>query len=267
MTFALDTSLCLDQIETDVFEGRTDETYWNMIGPYGGWIATVLLKAVLIDAADGFEPVAVTVDFVKAPPEGRIVVRRWCDRVGRTTAFWRVALETEDGKLCARALVTLAPHRDTLEFIDHNMPDVPEAGSVERFNASLLPIRWARVYDTRIIKGRMGENNADTHSLVWIRDADGRPLDHLSLMAIADSPFPRLFMVTGRPSNISTITMTTYMHASSAELEENGNEPILVDARGERAGGGFYDQHAKFFASNGRLLATSHQMVWYDRAP
>ncbi len=267
MTHALDKSLCLECVEADVYEGRTDETYWNLIGPYGGWIASIMLKAVLQDVADGFEPVAMTVDFVKAPPEGRIVIRRWCDRAGRTTAFWRVALESDDGMLCARALVTLAPHRETLDFSDHRMPEVPEATSVERFNTTMLPIRWARVYETRIVKGRMGEENPDTHSLVWVRDADGRPLDHLSLMAIADSPFPRLFLATGRPSNISTITMTTYLHASSAELAEIGNEPILVDACGERAGGGFYDQHSKFFAANGRLIATSHQMVWYDRAP
>ena len=87
MTYALDKSLCLEPVGTDVFVGRTDETYWNLTCPYGGWIATAMLKAVIQDAADGFEPVAITVDFAKAPPEGRIVIRRWCDRAGRTTAF------------------------------------------------------------------------------------------------------------------------------------------------------------------------------------
>ena len=267
MSYALDTSLRLDRVEPDVFSSRTDDVYWNLIGPYGGWIATLLLKVVLQDAKDGFEPVAITVDFLKAPPEGPIVLRRFCDRAGRTTAFWRATLETPDGMLCARAMITLAPHRETLDFSDYSMPDVPAAAAVEPFAATMLPIRWAHTYEIRPIKGHMGETNQDTHSLVWIRESDGRPLDHLSLTAMADSPFPRLFIKTGRPSNISTITMTTYLHASAAELSGIGTGFILADTVGERAGGGFYDQYAKFYGPDGHLIATSQQMVWYDRAP
>ncbi len=267
MGFALDDSLRLNRVDADLFDTETDATYWNMIGPYGGWIAAMLLKAVLQDAADGFEPVSITVDFLKAPAEGPLVLRRYCDRAGRTTAFWRVVMETADGTPCARAMITLAPHRDTLDFSDYRMPEVPDAQSAEPFQATMLPIRWAHTYETRPVKGRLGEKNDDTHSLVWIREADGRPLDHLSLTAIADSPFPRLFIRTGSPSNISTITMTTYLHASATELAAIGNDFILVDAVGERAGGGFYDQYAKFYGPTGHLIATSQQMVWYDRTP
>lgn len=267
MTFALDETLRLERREADVFVGRTDQTYWNLIGPYGGWIATIMLKAVLPDAPTGFEPLIVTVDFMKAPKEGAIVIRRWCDRAGRTASFWRVTLEMPDGTLCARAQITLAPHRETHEFSGHQIPDVPDAPDVEPFDASLLPVKWAGRYDTRIVKGQFGTQSADTHSIVWIRDADGRPLDHLSLTAIADSPLPRLFLATGRVSNISTISMTTYVHAASAELDAIASEPILVDCHCKRAGGGFYDQHSKFYSPQGRLIATSHQMVWYDRAP
>ncbi|MCR9135523.1 MAG: thioesterase family protein [Alphaproteobacteria bacterium] len=267
MTYMLDATLQLDRREADVFEGRTDQTYWNLIGPYGGWIATIMLKATMQDAAAGFEPLIISVDFMKAPGEGMIILRRQCDRAGRTASFWRVTLEMPDGTVCARAAITLAPHRETLEFSGRSMPDVPAALDVEPFDGSLLPIKWARCYETRVVKGVLGARNDDTHSLVWIRDADGRPLDHLSLTAITDSPLPRLFLATGRVSNISTISMTTYLHASVAELEEIASERILVDCESERAGGGFYDQHSKFYSPRGRLIATSHQMVWYDRAP
>lgn len=267
MSYVLDTSLRLEPLEPDVFQSQTDQTYWNLIGPYGGWIAALLLKTALHDITEGFEPVAITVDFLKAPPEGPVVLRRVCDRAGRTTAFWRVTLEAPGGTLCARAMITLAPHRETLDFSDYSMPSVPAAASVDSFVATNLPIRWARAFETRPIKGHMGNKNDDTHSLVWIREADGRPLDHVSLTAIADSPFPRLFIKTGRPSNISTITMTTYLHASAAELAAIGTDFILADTIGERAGGGFYDQYAKFYGPDGHLIATSQQMVWYDRAP
>ncbi len=266
MTFYLDESLRLTKQGDDVFTAKTDSKYWNLIGPYGGWIAALLMKTILEDNdVNGFEPVALTVDFMKAPAEGPIVVKRSCDRAGRTMSFWRADMETADGKPCARAMLTLAAQRETLDFSQSRMSEVPPAESIAIMDTQILPIKWARLYETRVALGQMGATNPDSRSLVWIREADGRPLDHISLTAICDSPFPRLFLATGRPSNISTVSMTTFFHASRAELGEIGNAPILADSHCERSTGGFYDQHARFFAADGRLLAASQQMVWYDR--
>lgn len=266
MTFYLDDSLRLTRQSDAIFTAQTDQKYWNLIGPYGGWIAALLMKAVLEDNdLNGFEPVALTVDFMKAPAEGAVVVKRSCDRAGRTTSFWRADIETPDGKPCARAMLTLATPRETLDFSQSRMPDVASADSVTIMDTQILPINWVNLYETRVVLGKMGTRTPDSRSLVWVREADGRPLDHISLTAICDSPFPRLFLATGRPSNISTVSMTTFFHASRAELDEIGNAPILADSHCERSTGGFYDQHARFFAADGRLLAASQQMVWYDR--
>ncbi|WP_169054041.1 thioesterase family protein [Nitratireductor sp. XY-223] len=266
MTYTLDETLGLERISDDVFKSQTDQRYWNLIGPYGGWIAALMIKAVIADRSDArFEPVALTIDFMKAPAEGEIILRRRCDRAGRTAAFWRVDMENPDGTPCARAMVTLAPHRETLVFSTQKMPDVPPPQAVERFRTEVLPVKWAHLYETRVIKGKMGEITPDAHSLTWVREADQRPLDHVSLTALCDSPFPRLFLATGRPSNISTITMTIYFHAPMAELEEIGGDHLLADARCERSVGGFFDQHTSFYSTQGNLVAASQQMVWYDR--
>ncbi|MEX3010022.1 acyl-CoA thioesterase [Hoeflea sp. TYP-13] len=268
MTFTLDETLGLESRGDNVFASHTDKKYWNLIGPYGGWIAALMLKTVLHDLEDKrFEPVAFTVDYMKAPAEGELILKRACDRAGRTAAFWRVELQMPDGTPCARAALTLAPHRETLVFSQTDMPEVPDAASVEPFQTDILPVKWAHLYESRVIKGPIGEITPDAHSLVWVRDADKRPLDHISLTAISDSPFPRLFLATGRPSNISTITMTVYFHAPSSELNEIGSDLILADARCERSVGGFYDQHTSFYSPGGELVAVSQQMVWYDREP
>jgi acyl-CoA thioesterase len=266
MTFTLDDALPLERTADDVYASHTDMRYWNMIGPYGGWMAALMLKAVLADTDDtAFEPVAMTVDFMKAPGEGAITLRRHCDRAGRTAAFWRVDLDAADGTPCARAIVTLAPHRPTLDFSKRKMPEVPSAEEAEESVRKMIPVKWANLYDGRVIKGKIGAASGETHSLEWIREADRRPLDFISMAALCDTPFPRLFMATGQPSRISTITMTSYFHASAAELEEIGDAYVLSESDCERAVGGFFDQHTKFFSGTGHLLATSHQMVWYDR--
>ena len=263
--FILDQSLKLERSGEDLYASQTDDRFWNMIGPFGGWMAALMLKAALADNDPAFEPVAMTVDFLKAPPRGALVLRRRCDRAGRTTAFWRVDLETPDGRLCARSLVTLGPHRSTLAFSTRRMPEVKPAEEAGDGSRTFIPVEWARLYDCRIIKGRMGESKQDAHSLEWIREADRRPLDYLSLAAICDSPFPRLFIATGTASSISTVTMTTYFHVSLSELAGVGDDYVLCDSGCERSHGGFYDQHSRIFEKHGSLLATSHQMVWYDR--
>lgn len=268
MTFTLDEALCLESRDEHVFASHTDDRYWNLIGPYGGWVAALLLKAAIHgQQGSPFEPVAFTVDFMKAPKEGPVVLKRACDRSGRTASFWRIEMETADGTPCARALLTMAERRDTGVFSPDTMPQVPPAHAVERFKTTLLPVKWAHLYETRVVKGAMGGVTPDTQSLVWVRDADQRPLDHVSMVALSDSPFPRLFLATGRPSNISTITMTTYLHASTAELQAIGSDLILADSRCARSVGGFYDQHSHFYSPAGVLLAASQQMVWYDRQP
>jgi len=263
--FILDQTLALERSGEDLYTSHTDDRYWNMIGPFGGWMAALMLKAALADNDPAFEPVAMTVDFLKAPPKGPLVLRRQCDRAGRTTAFWRVDLETPDGRLCARSLVTLGPHRSTVAFSERRMPETLSAEEAADGNRTFMPVQWAKLYDCRIVKGRMGEGKQDAHSLEWIREADGRPLDYLSLAALCDSPFPRLFIATGRASSISTVTMTTYFHVSLSELAGVTDDYILCDSVCERSNGGFYDQHSRFFEKHGSLLATSHQMVWYDR--
>lgn len=266
MTFTFDETLGLTNRGDNCFVGHTDQRYWNMIGPFGGWIAALMLKSVMQDIEEGgFEPVALTVDFMKAPGEGALVIRRTCDRQGRTAAFWRIDMETPDGKLCARAMLTLAPYRETLEFSARRDANISDPTSFELSNSRMLPIKWAHLYETRVVSGHLGATNPEARSQAWIRDVERRPLDHLSLTAICDSPFPRLFLATGTPSNISTITMTTYFHASMAELRQIGDAYILAESRCERSVGGFYDQHSNFHAADGRLLAASQQMVWYDR--
>jgi hypothetical protein len=60
-----------------------------------------------------------------------------------------------------------------------------------------------------------------------------------------------------------TITLTTYFHADAATLAAQGDKPLLAQARAARFFKGYFDQGAELWGSDGELLATSHQLVYF----
>ena len=60
-----------------------------------------------------------------------------------------------------------------------------------------------------------------------------------------------------------SVSLTSYFHASENDLAELGSNPILGTADARIFDRGFHDQSAELWSRDGRLLATSHQLVYY----
>ena len=60
-----------------------------------------------------------------------------------------------------------------------------------------------------------------------------------------------------------TITMTAFFHASEADLARQGDAPLLGLADARIFERGYHDQSAELWSTDGRLLATSHQAVYF----
>ncbi|MFX1369075.1 MAG: hypothetical protein ACFFAY_10790 [Promethearchaeota archaeon] len=108
-----------------------------------------------------------------------------------------------------------------------------------------------------------GQPMEDSESLLWVRDEPERPLDFLSLAAISDVFFPRVFIRRQKLGVSSTVSITTYFHADTSDLARQGSRPILATARGQRFYRGYFDQVAELWSDEGELLASSIQMVYF----
>lgn len=268
MTFVLDRGLVTEKAADGTRRLQPDRAYWNWIGPFGGWSAAVLMKAMLEDAqaADpGLQPVSQTVDYMTGLQDDPLTIVTACDRAGRTTQFWRASLSAEGAPTAAiRSTAVFGHRRPTRGFQEQRMPDVPSPQAVPVLQFPIDRVAWPRTYEMRVIQGNMLTVNDSMRSLTWIRDAQGRPLDFVSLAALVDTCFPRIYYRIPGTVPYSTISMTSYFHATAEELAEIGDGHVLVDAHGKRAGGGFNDQHAEFWSADGRLIAVSQQVAWYD---
>lgn len=255
----------LTKSEEGTYSGQITPAYANMVGPFGGVIAATMLNAVMQQPQRAGEPVALTINFAGPIADAPFQVNARATRSNRSTQHWYIEL-TQHGEIAVTATAMLAVRRDSWSAQELEFPQVPPAESVAP-TITPVPIAWVKSYEFRFIEGLLSMNSADSSdsslSRLWVRDTPPRPLDFLSLTALADVFFPRIFIRRQAPCPAGTVTMTVYFHASSQELAACGQQPLLACARANQLRNGFADQTAELWSAAGQLLVTSQQLVYY----
>lgn len=265
-----DDAMALERRSDGVQVGRTTPAYWNFAGPFGGVSAAILLRAALDDPARNGTPVALTVNFCAPVAEGEFELVPSLVRGGRRTQHWRVE-QRQGGEVRTSASVLFAQRAHTWSHQPAVMPVVPPPEAVEPMGDQGWTA-WIANYDFRFVEGGlvMGGPAQETlhpaRSLVWLEDQPPRPLDWLSLAALADAFFPRVMHARGlRRTRLGTVTLTTYFHVDADELAALGAAPVLGVADGERFSHGFQDQRVQLWGRGGNLLVSGSQMLWYEQ--
>lgn len=248
--------------------GRTSAAYANMVGPFGGVTAAAMLKGVMDHPDRLGEPLSQTVNFAAPVQAGEFEVQVRPLRTNRSTQHWLMTLE-QDGQPAATSTALFARRRETWSSTELAFPDVPPMDAVKRLSNDALP-PWPANYDIRFVKGTptffapiQEEKAADSETVQWVRDDPPRPLDFLSLTAMCDIFFPRIFFRRRRFMPVGTVTMTNFFHVDEKFLAAFGDREILAVARANRFGLGYFDQTAALWSQDGTLLATSTQMVYF----
>lgn len=245
----------------DEVVARTHPAYANMVGPYGGITAATVLAALQHHPDAAGEPLALTVNFAAPIADGEWTLRTRVVRTNRTNQHWTFEVSQGDGVTTTGSAV-FGVHRDTWHDVEAVPPVAPPPESVPETQFPPA-FAWPRNYEKRFVAGGLGEPAADdSTTTMWIRDAPERPLDHAALVSMSDAFFPRVFLRRGEFFPAGTITLTTYFHASSAELAAHGTGHVLATARGSRFAGGHFDQHGRLWGGSS-LLATTHQLVYF----
>ena len=263
-----DAAVALEPVGPDRFRGRTSPAYANMVGPFGGVTAAVLLRAVLQHPSRQGDPIALTVNFAGPVADGHFDILAEAVRTNRSTQHWQLRMRQGSETVCT-ATAVLETRRETWSALATPFPEVPVAASLERA-PPIGRVRWTSAYDTRFVKGpmpRFGDPSApegDPESLLWMRDEPPRPLDFASLAALCDVFFPRIFV--HRPTQwvpIGTVTFGVAFHADSDLLARIGSDHVLGHARAHQFRNGFFDQTAQVWGATGDLLAVTHQVVYF----
>jgi hypothetical protein len=260
-------ALVQSDIRAGQFTGATSADYWNMVGPFGGATAAVVLRAVL-DHPDLLGlPIALTVNYAAALVEVQAIPVR----TNRSTQHWTIQItQAVDGgapQVNTTATVVTAVRRETWGANDLPMPRVPRPNDVARLSSGPAGVAWKGQYEMRPVSGAVpGEwdgSGDKSESIIWLRDAVPRALDFASLACMSDIFYPRVWLRRAKPVPAGTVSITTYFHAGLSELEAVGTGYLLGRAVGQQFHNGFFDQSAQLWSEAGALLATSNQIVYF----
>jgi acyl-CoA thioesterase len=256
----LDAALTVEADGDGRWRAHADADHESISAIFGGWTAAVLLRAVLASTQGDAQPSALTVNFIRPVAVGGDVVvspRRLGG--GRSLEHWRADLRgVHADDVLATALVVLSNRRATDSHTQFEMPSVPAPEGLERIHA---PGPQGQQSEIRQISGEWG--SGDTRGRLWVRDANGRPLDHLQLVYLADQYAPRSFFWGEGMRPSATITLSVYFHATATELAAVGTDYVLNDATGTRGVESTSGQQARLWSRDGVLLATTEQLCWY----
>lgn len=263
-THPFDEAVRLDTIGADVRRGRTHPEWANMVGPFGGITAAVLLAAVEGHPDRIGEPLALTVNFAAPIADGDFDIEVRAARTNRTNQHWIVEL-SQDGVVKTTATAIFAVRRVSWADTETPPPSAPAPEQLPAVDPGL--VRWTGLYDTRYVEGAMpgkGEDpSTSSTSTLWVRDRARRRVDYPALAALCDIFYPRVFLRRGAFLPSGTISLTTYFHADRQRLDALGDDFVLATAHANRFANGYFDQSAQVWTRAGGLLATTHQIVYF----
>src|SRR5262245_50924222 len=107
---SLDAATRLERLGPERLRGHTSPLYANLSGPFGGWTAAMLMRAVMEDERRQGAPVALTVNYCAAIGEGEVEISCRERRTGKSTQHWSLEL-TQGERVAATASVVCGARR------------------------------------------------------------------------------------------------------------------------------------------------------------
>jgi acyl-CoA thioesterase len=249
------------------WRGRTSDDYWAFIGPFGGVTAATILRALVDHPERSGDPLSLTVNFCAPIAQGAFDLDVRLVKANRSTQHWCVELTQGGADVGALATAVFAERRPSWSHQQATFPQSPPFDQIRPFPK--IKASWANQYDLRFVEGEADFSGtkkdapASAFSKCWIGDRVPRKIDALSLMAMSDAFFGRIFHARGELVPFGTVSLTTYFHADAADLAAENTSRVLAVADANIFHKSYGDQTGELWSPDGRLLATTTQIAYF----
>lgn len=227
----------------------------------GGYLMALGVRAALAEGGHR-DPLAVSATFLRPVPGGEAVVSVQPLGAGRTVSSSRVSVGADEGAPSVDMQVT-ATTLGTGDPVWTDAAPPPIAAPEDCLSMSIpgaaaAPPGLTRVLDYAFDPATSGWLTGTPGSQpllnLWLRFADGRPIDPLGLVLLCDACPPVLFAM-GRYGWAPTIAMQVLIRAVPAPGW------CQLEARARLVGGAFTDEEVSVWDSAGTLVAQSRQIA------
>jgi acyl-CoA thioesterase len=255
---SLGADTALERVGDGRWRGEIFERWWVARGPFGGFVSTLITRAVMATVDDpGRPPRSLTVHFIEAPVAGPIDLAVAVEREGRSTTALSVRLEQE-GRTVGLALAGCAAWRDGEPEWAAAAPSAPPPEHCPRLPSSDGAPRFFDQLDVRWVSGgHPGRAADDGRNLAWLRLDPPQPFDHLALTALSDGWMPAAFSRLGRFAVVPTLDLTIHFRAR-LPVEADW---VLAEYRSRFSAGGAWEEDGELWAPDGTLLTQSRQLA------
>lgn len=245
------------------YEARLDGRWAIGRGLHGGYVAAVILRALMATVANPERhPRSLTVHFTRPAVPGEAMVLTAVERAGGSLSTLSARL-VQEGRLAALALAAFATSRQGIDYSDLPLPDAPEPEDVPAYIRDFGRPTFTDNFDYRPAEGAMpfsGSKEAVTGG--WIRPVEAQAADAPLVACLTDAWIPAVLQRLAEPVGpVPTIDLTIHFRE---ELPAAGAAPgefqyvQFVSRRGER---GFWEEDGVVWSRDGRVLAQSRQLA------
>jgi len=247
--------------EGPVFGAVLDGRWDGHDGTHGGFLLSLATRAIG-EVLPFPDPLVVSGFYLRPGSPGQAEVRTEVIRAGRTTAFGQASV-CRDGKEVLRATaaytdLAAAAARGGLSYASIQPPDLPPPSQCQALQrAANPPISFAERIESRVteLPGWVTRTPPSGNPVYegWMRFADGREPDLLSLPLFVDAVAPAALELNLR--RMTTVELTVHLRARPAPgwLAYRTLTRYLAD--------GYFEEDAELWDSTGRLVAQSRQLA------
>lgn len=244
------------------FGAEMSDRWWVGRGPNGGYVAAVVLRAILAATGEARPPRSLTVHYPRAPQAGPVELAVEIEREGSRTSFVSARME-QDGEVMATALAVLSEDWAEGGFTELEMPEAGEPGEMHAIEASGRPgaPRMLQNYLVRPALGEAAFSGGPARHGTWIRSREPRLLDAPLAAAFLDTWYPAPFVRVESPRPAPTIDYTVHFRAPLPPPDATPEDAYLASFRTGLARDGFFEEDGELWSADGTLLAQSRQLA------
>jgi acyl-CoA thioesterase len=267
-TFERDTAV--EMIAPGRFRARLDPRWRIAVGPNGGYLAAILLRAIQTSVGDPERaPRSLTVHYVSRAEGEGVEIATSEERAGRslTTVTARM-LQGERVVAVATAALSRPRHlRERLALHHARLPDVIPLAQARRWAAP--PGSHAAVFHQQFearwaIPELPRSGSTTARSAAWMRMADPQVPDAPLVALLADALPPAVFALVApsdEPIYVPTVDLTVHFRAPLPAEGVAADDFLLLDFRTRVVADGFLEEDGEIWTAGGVLLAQSRQLA------
>ncbi len=265
MTFAFDLATGV----TKTADGRYDATIvpgWDINGNANGGYLFAIAGRAMRDHCGRPDPFTATAHYLAPVKAGDVSVEVDTVKKGKLLTTMNASI-VADGRTAVRFLAAFGEMPDVTDdqYVTATPPDLPafEDCVPRHHDGNVFPIQFAKRIDSRIHPDDTaflrGETSGAAIMRGWFEFGDGRPIDTLGLLAIADSFAPPVFNVPVPKAWVPTIELTVHVRAVPVGTR------VACVFRSRIIQGGLTEEDGEIWDQAGNLVAISRQLALLGR--